>query len=204
MFKQSLIIARVTLVVCFFSFCNQNKKPEAKAKSTLTIAIQPFNDISSNDVEFVEKKIKEFYPKVILLDKIDIPKGAFYTPRNRYKADSILKYFNSIQSKDLVYIGLTNKDISTKKGNVQDFGVMGLGFCPGKACVASTFRLTKGNKQEQLFKVAIHELGHTQGLPHCKLKFCFMRDAEGKNPTDEEKEFCESCKKHLKSRGWKI
>jgi hypothetical protein len=27
-----------------------------------------------------------------------------------------------------------------------------------------------------------------------------MRDAEGKNPTNEEKEFCKDCKKHLQKR----
>jgi archaemetzincin len=133
-----------------------------------------------------------------------LPKHAYYAPRNRYKADSILTFFNSIATNNYIYIGLTSKDISTTKNNIADFGVMGLGFCPGRACVASTYRLSKTNKNEQLFKVAIHELGHTQGLVHCPKPFCFMRDAEGKNPTNEEKEFCESCRKHLRNKGWLI
>ena len=85
-----------------------------------------------------------------------------------------------------------------------DFGVMGLGYRPGNACVASTFRLNAENKSEQFYKVAIHELGHTQGLKHCPDKTCFMRDAEGKNPTNEEKDFCQNCKKVLRSKHWKI
>lgn len=54
----------------------------------------------------------------------------------------------------------------------------------------------------QLFKVAIHELGHTEGLPHCPVKSCFMRDSEGRNPTNEEKEFYPKCKKQLIDKGW--
>ena len=92
--------------------------------------------------------------------------------------------------------------ISTTKNEIKDFGVMGLGFRPGNACVASSFRLSKQNKLDQLFKVAIHELGHTQGLPHCEVKTCFMRDAEGKNQTNDEKEFCSSCKIKLEKKGW--
>ena len=58
--------------------------------------------------------------------------------------------------------------------------------------------------EKQFFKVAIHELGHTQGLPHCPEKSCYMRDAEGGNPTDEEVEFCPKCKKHLRTKNWEI
>jgi archaemetzincin len=29
-----------------------------------------------------------------------------------------------------------------------------------------------------------------------------MRDAEGKNPTNEETEFCKRCKKKLINKGW--
>jgi archaemetzincin len=77
---------------------------------------------------------------------------------------------------------------------------MGLGYRPGNACVASSFRLNTKNKNEQFYKIAIHELGHTQGLKHCPDKTCFMRDAEGKNPTNEEKDFCQNCKKVLRSK----
>ncbi|MDI9874940.1 matrixin family metalloprotease [Flectobacillus rivi] len=116
----------------------------------------------------------------------------------------MLVFLRQSKADDYVFIGLTNKDISNTKGSVKDFGVLGLGYSPGKACVASTFRLDKKARQEQLFKVAIHELGHTQGLPHCKQMHCFMRDAEGKNPTNEEKEFCKDCKKQLQKKGWKL
>lgn len=201
MFKYLTIAFLLTLCSSGLIYCTQK---DCKTESSITIAIQPFTDIPEQDVVYVEQKIKSFYPKVVVLPKINIPKQAYYKPRNRYRADSILVFLRQSKADDYVFIGLTNKDISNTKGSVKDFGVLGLGYCPGKASVASTFRLDKKARQEQLFKVAIHELGHTQGLPHCKQKHCFMRDAEGKNPTNEEMEFCKDCKKHLQEKGWKL
>ena len=129
---------------------------------------------------------------------------AYYPKRNRYRADSLINFLSKHTPDGHITIGLTTKDISTTKGAIADWGVMGLGFCPGKACIVSTFRLSKDQKLMQLFKVAIHELGHTQGLPHCSVKTCFMRDAEGRNPTNEEKEFCPTCKAFLISKGWQF
>ena len=79
---------------------------------------------------------------------------------------------------------------------------MGLGFCPGKSCIVSTFRLRGKNREEKLFKLALHELGHTQGLKHCPTKNCFMRDAKGKDHWNELNGFCKRCKITLKMAGW--
>jgi len=78
---------------------------------------------------------------------------------------------------------------------------MGLGYSPGKGCVASSFRV----KDKKNFpKVVIHEIGHTSGLPHCKEAACLMQDAEGKDKFRELTGFCRKCSAHLRSRGWKI
>ncbi|MBD8347687.1 matrixin family metalloprotease [Dysgonomonas sp. HGC4] len=59
--------------------------------------------------------------------------------------------------------------------------------------------------KSQLFKVSIHELGHTMGLPHCdKDSVCYMRDAKGGNPIDELTDFCSSCKSYLRKKGWQL
>ena len=168
----------------------------------MTILVQPFGDISSNYIKAVVVEIKKAYPRVEILPNIDLPESSYYKPRNRYRADSLIQFLSERTEKNFVTIGITSKDISTAKGEIKDFGVMGLGFRPGKACIASTFRLSKTKVCEQLFKVAIHELGHTQGLSHCPEKTCFMRDAEGKNPTNEEKDFCKKCKTFLTGKNW--
>lgn len=118
-----------------------------------------------------------------------------------YKADTLISFLSETAPRGHISIGLTNRDISTTNGEIDDWGVIGLSFIPGNACVVSTFRLNKSNLSDQLFKVAIHELGHTQGLDHCGNKTCYMMDAEGKNTTDQEKEFCPKCKAFLSGKG---
>lgn len=168
------------------------------------IVIQPFGKFPEREALLVLEGIRKVNPNTVLKKNIPLPAAAFYKPRNRYRADSIISYLSKRTGKDTVVIGLTEKDISTTKGKVKDWGVMGLGFRPGSACVASTFRLSEKNKNAQFYKVAIHELGHTQGLPHCADTSCFMRDAEGGNPLDQEKDFCRSCKAYLKGKNWRL
>ncbi len=168
------------------------------------IVVQPFTDLPASQAKGVYDKLKEINPNTLLRKPIALPVSAFYPQKNRYRADSIINNLNRFGSADTVIIGLTGKDISTTKGNTADWGVMGLGFQPGNACVISTFRLSKAELSGQFYKIALHELGHTQGLPHCKNKTCFMRDAEGGNHLDEETGFCESCKSFLKNKGWQL
>lgn len=186
--------------------CSEKKitVKEPKPKPSITILIQPFRDINFEKVEIVAEGIKKVYPNIKVLEAIDFPENAYYRERNRYRADSTLKFLNSRTKEGFVTIGLTSKDISATKGKIKDFGIMGLGYRPGKACIASDFRLNKENSDEQFYKIAIHELGHTQGLPHCPEKMCFMRDAEGKNPTNEETDFCKKCKTFLINKNWKF
>ena len=191
------------LFLLMFS-CSDKKANLIKNNRETVLLIQPFKDMNSETTKFVTAQITKIYPHVIVLEPIDLPKEAYYKERNRYRADSIIKSLSQNTEQGFVKIGLTTKDISTTKGSVKDFGVMGLGYQPGKSCVASNFRLNKDNKNEQFFKVAIHEIGHTQGLKHCPEKSCFMRDAEGKNPTDEETDFCNKCRDFLKTKNWKF
>jgi len=179
--------------------------PEENGKATLTIIIQPFEGFPASSANLIAKQLKEMYSgNIVVNDAIPFPDNAFYAARSRYRADSLIKYLSTLAKDDQLIIGLTNRDISTTKDEYPDWGIMGLGYCPGKSCIASTFRLKGGNQLEKLFKVAIHELGHTQGLPHCVNQTCLMRDAEGKDHLDEEKAFCPRCKAVLIKAGWNL
>lgn len=179
-------------------------QPEVTTSNPTIITIQPLGAISREQQQFVYNHFKVIYPHIELKETIPLPATAYLVQRNRYRADSIINYLTRMTSENHITIGLTDKDISTTKGNVKDWGVMGLGFCPGKACIASSFRLSQKDKSMQFFKVAIHEFGHTQGLPHCAEKTCLMRDAEGGNPLNEEKQFCINCRKILEKKGWDL
>lgn len=186
-------------------FCSSNYSScytQKNAGNRLVIDIQPFDDVSPNLVKYIHQEISTICPNIELKKGIPVPRTAFFAARNRYRADSLIDFLERITPNGHVVIGITSKDISATNGDISDWGVMGLSYCPGKSCVVSSFRLSKTNLQEQLFKTSIHELGHTMGLEHCPVKTCLMRDAKGKNTTNEEKEFCSKCKNFLLQKGW--
>jgi archaemetzincin len=176
-------------------------KPSAKK---IIIDLQPFTDLPKEYLDHVHAELKKMYSDIEIKKAIPLPKPAWYEARKRYRADSLIAYLSRITPEGHLTIGLTTKDISTTNGDIKDWGIMGLGYCPGKSCVASSFRLKKERKLQQLFKVSIHELGHTQGIPHCPVKTCYMQDAEGKNKTDSETCFCDKCKNTLIKAGWAL
>lgn len=172
------------------------------SKGTRVVVVQPLGQFSEKEARSIVAQIKSLGANVVLKANRSIPESFYYTPRNRYRADSLIRYLKTQVGKDSIIVGILNEDISTTKDGVSDWGVMGLGYRPGNSCVVSSFRINKKKRAEQLYKVVLHELGHTEGLDHCPEKTCLMRDAEGGNPLDEEKDFCERCKAHLKGKGW--
>ncbi|MEI7500165.1 MAG: Zn-dependent protease, partial [Bacteroidota bacterium] len=180
-----------------FSFC-------LPSPDKVTIVIQPFEDIPPSYVSYVYKHLSMIIPGIIIKAPIPLPKSAFYAPRNRYRADSLIEFLDRNTPAGQATIGLTILDISCTDARSPDWGVFGYSYCPGKACIASSYRLRGTDKIDQLFKVAIHELGHTQGILHCPDKHCFMQDAEGRNTTINETGFCKECKRKLIDKGWRL
>jgi archaemetzincin len=181
------------------------------------VGIQPFKGFDKGQIEILSKTIKEVYGfNVVVLPEKELPKSAFINIKSpRYRADSLLKYLKKTKPASVDYvIGLTNKDISTTKyddagkikkpeSTYKDWGIFGLGYCPGTCCIVSTFRLQKTTKENFILrfkKVCIHELGHNLGLDHCKTLHCVMSDAnESIKTIDNEKlELCAKCKSQIK------
>ena len=177
-----------------------------KTKTKGTLYLQPFDGLPLSTTRNVREQLSLLYSgPIILRPSIPLPQNAVNLEREgRFHADTLIRFLSrQVGSSDLI-IGLTNQDITTAKNGNSSWGIMGLGFCPGNACIASTFRLKGTNRLEKLYKVAIHELGHTQGLQHCPVNSCLMRDAEGKDHLNEEKGFCPSCKNYLTKAGWNL
>jgi archaemetzincin len=179
----------------------------SKVKKTITVALLPFNNIDASIVSYADKEIRDFYHfKVICLDTQALPEMAWYPPRKRYRADSLLVWLNRIKTGNSTYIvGLTDKDISCTNGQYADWGIFGYGYMPGNSCVVSTFRLKKNATTDLLCdrfaKVLLHELGHNLGLDHCPTAGCIMEDAKGTIVTvdQEKKELCPLCRQKLKA-----
>jgi archaemetzincin len=152
----------------------------------------------------LKDSIASYYPVTVrLAPQVGLPANAYYKPRNRYKADLLIGFLHTLKPAGARIIsGVTCKDISTRKGTITDFGVMGLGLTPGDVCVTSIYRMQGDKPSSQLLarrllKTVVHELGHNFGLQHCPNKSCIMADAEGKLNQDNETGFCPQCRKRL-------
>lgn len=175
----------------------------------MVIAIQPFEGIDNEFVKLSKRAIGSFYGcEVKVLPVQDLPDNAWYDPRSRYWAPVLLDYLDSIIPPDChKIVGITDKDISTTKGDVYNYGIMGLGRINGAPCVVSTYRIKTNMRDhehllERTRKVVLHEVGHTMGVRHCMFgdPKCFMQDCKGKVSTvDKADEYmCVGCSNRLK------
>ena len=171
------------------------------------VYLQPLGKVSDETTQIVREALASTYGVELRTGpKRDLPKDTFYAPRKRYRAEKLLDHLDAWLPSDCDRIvGITHKDISTTKGKYEDWGILGMGRVPGKSCVVSSFRVRKKLAEvpadERLARVAIHELGHTLGLPHCPNRNCLMEDAQGSVVTiDRETHLCERC---LKIIGWR-
>lgn len=184
--------------------CNHQHRSNERFAEKQTIYLQPIQYDDTVVLRFLKDSIEKFYPVSIEIAGVrSFPANSYYAPRKRYRADSTIAWLRKIKPAGAyTMVGITAHDISTTKSKQQDFGVMGLGYMPGDACVISTWRLKKTatstqHMRQRLFKVVVHEIGHNFGLGHCPDQTCIMVDAEAKMKLDAVKELCSNCKHKL-------
>ena len=169
--------------------------------SPYTIVISPIGDFTPELLDRISAEIKRIYTFSTevqpLLTDIEF---AFHPNRQQYHSTPILEELackaptGAIKVLAVAQVDLFIPILTHVYGEAQ------LG---GKACIVSTVRLNEGhqsqNTQEpylsRIIKEAIHELGHTFKLHHCREHTCLMHYCRNEDDVDRKSDqLCRYCK----------
>ena len=171
-----------------------------------TIYVIPLGKVSENNINICKNIIGSFFGVVSLVGPSEaLTVDILTSSKKKYYADKILDKFYEKFDKRKRYVILTEVDIAVNKNNYPEWGILGLGNCPGNICVVSTFRLGKNQQtlqfKERLEKTVVHEIGHNYGLEHCINENCVMVDLQGRISVMDltNNKFCDKCKSQVKT-----
>ena len=166
-----------------------------------SIIISPIGDLDSSLIKKISKEVSQKFgyrtETISLLQDVEF---ALDPVRKQYNSSIILKKLADIAPIQTIKVLAICKVDLFIPILTHVYGEAQLG---GKACIISTHRLNNGlppiNPQKsyrvRVIKEAIHELGHTFKLRHCKDQSCGMHYCRTVRDVDNKSEqFCRYCK----------
>jgi archaemetzincin len=174
----------------------------------MEIAILQIGKIEQDTLEFIRENLAKAFPRtelVVLKDTVPPAPESYDSARKQYDSSLLLMLIREYARKTEAdkILGITNADLYVPELNF----VFGEAESPGKAAVVSLYRLEprfygrQANRAlflKRVAKEAIHETGHTLGLPHCPNSSCVMSFSNTIHAVDKKKqEFCPKCSRRL-------
>jgi len=161
--------------------------------------------VPSDVIKRIQRSLASVFPDTIctiIEETMPLPEEAFDQKRSQYRSSLILGEIERFAAKrrDLdAVLGVVNADIYVPGLNF----VFGEAVSPGNVALISLWRLRAefyGEPSdaelflERAVKEAVHEVGHTLGLPHCKRPSCVMHFSNSIVDTDRKQAlFCDRC-----------
>jgi archaemetzincin len=193
--------------------CSANQSPhnkDEKSKMDLKqekICIVAISKLDSSLLEKLRVDLEEIFEQKVEVIQNPMDLEFAYNPqREQYYSSAILEKLTERgpESCDKI-LGIIDVDLYVPDLNF----VFGEADVLEKTAVISTKRLRPSYYDlpederllwERTLKEAVHELGHTYGLPHCPDEKCVMHFSNSLQDTDiKSPSFCENCKKKLMS-----
>jgi archaemetzincin len=142
--------------------------------------------------EVVQQVARALEAEVSLTTNLPCENG-FDPARRQWRAEAMLaRCVNSYATPDCVAVGLTGRDLYVPSLNF----VFGLAIKEAGAAIVSWYRL-EGDEKVFVARVAkeiVHEVGHVEGLDHCRNEMCVMWFSNTLSETDrKEAKFCPAC-----------
>ncbi len=170
------------------------------------IYLQPFGDVDYSTLHYLKEKLSsKFSLDFEVGNKGELLEEAYDLSRKQYISTVFLRKLRTLLPEGtLKGLAVLDVDLYVPKLNF----VFGEAEVNGECAVISLFRLRPqyyglspdmGVFRKRALKEAIHELGHTFGLKHCKSPDCIMHFSNSIADTDRKREdFCPNCLKKLK------
>ena len=113
---------------------NQSKEVRMVANE-LVVHIYSYGDFPSSIALELQERLSNVFGTAEYIGNLEFPAGAWYEPRQRYRAPKLLDYQQTLftckfseRGKSDYILGVTSKDISLKYKDHEDWGVMGSSY----------------------------------------------------------------------------